>query len=73
MEDGDEMRETEDIDGEDEQSLSRSVSQMTTRGEATQPDEELQVHEINQISRNAFHIHNYTCIFCRKTKSSCRL
>ena len=45
MEEGDEIRETDDIDGEDEQSLSRSVSQMTTRGEATQPDEELQVVE----------------------------
>lgn len=43
MEEGDENRETEDMDGDDEQSLSRSISQMTTRGEATQPDEELQV------------------------------
>nr|SVE73390.1 EOG090X0143 [Daphnia atkinsoni] len=40
IEEGEEMREVDDDSINDEQSLSRSMSQMTTRGEATQPDDE---------------------------------
>nr|CAG4650736.1 EOG090X0143 [Simocephalus serrulatus]SVE94074.1 EOG090X0143 [Simocephalus serrulatus] len=40
MEDGEEIREGDDDFMDDEQSLSRSMSQMTTRGETTQPDDE---------------------------------
>ena len=46
MQDVDEVediREMEDYDMMDEErSLSRSISQMTTRGEATQPDEDIE-------------------------------
>ncbi|KAK4008595.1 hypothetical protein OUZ56_013729 [Daphnia magna] len=40
MEEGEEMPEVDDDSINDEQSLSRSMSQMTTRGEATQPDDD---------------------------------
>jgi len=42
IDEGDEIRELEDYDIDEEHSLSRSVSQMTTRGETTQPDEDIQ-------------------------------
>nr|CAG4635937.1 EOG090X0143 [Eubosmina coregoni]SVE69635.1 EOG090X0143 [Eubosmina coregoni] len=40
MDEADEVREMDDFDNDEEQSLSRSMSQMTTRGDATQPDDE---------------------------------
>lgn len=49
MEEGEEMREVDDDSINDEQSLSRSMSQMTTRGETTQPDED--THNV-EASRN---------------------
>ena len=46
----DDIGEMEDYDMMDEeQSLSRSVSQMTTRGEATQPDEDIENVSITTI------------------------
>ena len=40
LDDADEVREMDDFDNDEEQSLSRSMSQMTTRDGATQPDDE---------------------------------
>lgn len=48
MEEGEEIREIDDDFNDDEQSLSRSMSQMTTRGEATQPDEDAPNLEVNE-------------------------
>jgi len=49
MEEGEEMREVDDDSINDEQSLSRSMSQMTTRGETTQPDEDTHNVEASRI------------------------
>lgn len=51
MEDGEEIREGDDDFMDDEQSLSRSMSQMTTRGETTQPDDETHNVEVSQPER----------------------
>lgn len=48
MEEGEEMPEVDDDSINDEQSLSRSMSQMTTRGEATQPDDDSATAEASQ-------------------------
>lgn len=49
LEEGEEMREVDDDSINDEQSLSRSMSQMTTRGETTQPDEDTHNVEASRI------------------------
>ena len=65
MEDGEEMREMDEDFNDDEQSLSRSMSQMTTRGETTQPDEDTPNLEVS----NFYEIHKieiYFKITCKK-------
>jgi hypothetical protein len=49
MEEGEEMREVDDDSINDEQSLSRSMSQMTTRGETTQPDDDTHNVEVSGL------------------------
>ena len=49
MEDGEELREVDDDFMDDEQSLSRSMSQMTTRGETTQPDDDTHNVEVSHL------------------------
>ena len=49
MEDGEELREVDDDFMDDEQSLSRSMSQMTTRGETTQPDDDTHNVEVRHL------------------------